>query len=168
MRVSTAERNRWSDYAQGARSRSSSVGHGLAESDAGSPALRGTPSFDRAWEAVDERDEMGLTSEDETDDDVLLDDEDEDDEEQEEATSAMMIAEEGRGIIVKGGDGPIIQLHVKPGMRTFPKNPLVGCSYPTLFYRHHSSPCWVFKYPEPCALVPGEHYTTNCNFATCT
>ncbi|THH02888.1 hypothetical protein EW026_g34 [Hermanssonia centrifuga] len=115
MRVSTAERNRWSDYAQGARSRSSSVGHGLAESDAGSPALRGTPSFDRAWEAVDERDEMGLTSEDETDDDVLLDDEDEDDEEQEEATSAMMIAEEGRGIIVRGGDGPIIQLHVKPG-----------------------------------------------------
>ncbi|KAF7791913.1 hypothetical protein EIP86_002939 [Pleurotus ostreatoroseus] len=110
------DQGRWSDvYAQSVRSRSSSVGNGKVDSvhESSSPALHGAPSFDRGWEIVDERDEMGLTSEDETDDDVLLDDDD--DEELEQPTSAMMVAEEGRGVIVRGGEGPIVQLQVHPG-----------------------------------------------------
>lgn len=111
------DQSRWSDvYAQSIQSRSSSVGNGKVEGvqDGDSPALRGMSSFDHGWEAVDERDEMGLTSEDETDDDALLDEEDIE-EEDDQVTSAMMVAEEGRGIIVRCGDGPIVQLHVHPG-----------------------------------------------------
>jgi hypothetical protein len=106
-------------YSQGLRSRSSSVGNGRGEaiSELGSPALRQAPSFDQGWASVDEKDEIGLTTDEETDDDALID-EDDDQDLEEEATSAMMIAEEGRGIIVRGGDGPIAQLQVKAGMPT--------------------------------------------------
>ena len=117
-RIPYAEENRWSDrYSQSVRSRSSSVG-GRAEvaSELGSPALRQAPSFDQGWASVDERDEMGLTTDDETDDDGLIDEEDMQEETEAEATSAMMVAEEGRGIIVRGGEGPVVQLQVKPGM----------------------------------------------------
>ena len=112
------DQSRWSEaYAQSVRSRSSSVGNGKAENvqgDANSPALHGMSSFDHGWDTVDERDEIGLTSEEETDDEVLLDyDEDEEDEEQ--PSSAVMVAEEGRGIIVRGGELPIVQIHVHPG-----------------------------------------------------
>lgn len=64
---------------------------------------------------MDERDELGMTSEEETDDDILMDDEDEPEDADEEVTSAMMIAEEGRGIIVRGDDMPITQVQVNPG-----------------------------------------------------
>ena len=67
-----------------------------------------------AWQAVDERDEAGLTSGDETDD--LGDDEDGNDPKEEERTSAVIVAEEGRGLIVKGDGIPIVQLRVEPGM----------------------------------------------------
>lgn len=116
-RTPYAEENRWSDrYSQSVRSRSSSIGgRGEVASELGSPALRPAPSFDQGWASVDERDEMGLTTDDETDDDGLVDEEDVPGE-VEEATSAMMVAEEGRGIIVRGGEGPVVQLQVKPGM----------------------------------------------------
>lgn len=115
-RTTYTEDSRWSDrYSQGVRSRSSSVGgRGEAVSELGSPGLRQAPSFDQGWASVDERDEMGLTTDDETDDDGLIDEEDTP-EEIEEATSAMMVAEEGRGIIVRGGEGPVVQLQVRPG-----------------------------------------------------
>ncbi|KAH9835614.1 uncharacterized protein C8Q71DRAFT_762768 [Rhodofomes roseus] len=111
------EGSRWSDlYANSIRSRSSSVGNNRTDppSESGFRALRATPSFDMGWQAVDERDEAGLGSEGETtDDDPLLDEDDE--AEEEEPTSAMVIAEEGRGIIVRGDDTPIVKLLVKPG-----------------------------------------------------
>ncbi|KAI0963494.1 hypothetical protein AcW1_000556 [Taiwanofungus camphoratus] len=110
------DQTRWSDlYPNSVRSRSSSVGHGRNESvqETGARILRTTPSFDMGWQAVDERDEVGLASEEETDDDAFIDDGQVDEEEQ--PTSAMVIAEEGRGIIVRGDDIPIVRLQVKPG-----------------------------------------------------
>ncbi|EKM60991.1 uncharacterized protein PHACADRAFT_247267 [Phanerochaete carnosa HHB-10118-sp] len=117
IRTPYAEESRWSDrYSQGVRSRSSSVGgRGEVASELGSPALRQEPSFDQGWVSVDERDEMGLTTDDETDDDGMIDEEDTPEDMEGEVTSAMMVAEEGRGIIVRGGEGPIVQLQVKLG-----------------------------------------------------
>ncbi|GJE86056.1 RhoGEF and LRR domain-containing protein [Phanerochaete sordida] len=116
-RTPYAEDNRWSDrYSQSVRSRSSSVGgRGEAASELGSPGLRQEPSFDQGWASVDERDEMGLTTDDETDDDGLIDEDDTPEDMEEEVTSAMMVVEEGRGIIVRGGEGPVVQLQVNAG-----------------------------------------------------
>lgn len=114
-RVPASDQQRWS-YAQSIRSRSSSGGAARMEhtQDIDSPALRGTTSFDQSWEPVEEKDEIGLTSEDETDDDAFLcGDIDEDGEE--EITSAMIVAEEGRGVIVRGYNVPIVQLQVHAG-----------------------------------------------------
>lgn len=114
-RVAIPEEQRWS-YTQSTRSRSSSlVGRADSVQDFGSPALRGTTSFDNNWEPVEEKDEIGLTSEDETDDDAFLAEEDIEEDGEEQATSAMMVAEEGRGIIVRGDNVPIVQLQVNPG-----------------------------------------------------
>jgi len=65
------------------------------------------------WQTVDERDEVGLTSDEETDD--LGEEDDEVDDKEEERTSAAVVAEEGRGLIVKGDGVPIVQLRVEPG-----------------------------------------------------
>lgn len=106
---------RWSEYSASIRSRSSSIGLSNTSSlhEAGIPRLRENPSFDMAWQTVDERDEVGLTSGDETDD--FGDDDDGNDGKGEERTSAMVVAEEGRGLIVKGDGIPIVQLKVEPG-----------------------------------------------------
>lgn len=66
-----------------------------------------------AWQTVDERDEVGLSSGDETDD--FGDDEGANESKGEERTSAVVMAEEGRGLIVKGDGIPIVQLQVEPG-----------------------------------------------------
>ncbi|KAI0704872.1 hypothetical protein BC835DRAFT_1315493 [Cytidiella melzeri] len=117
-RVAIPEEQRWS-YTQSSRSRSSSLVNGRIDSglDFGGPALQGTINFDNNWETVEEKDEIGLTSEDETDDDGFLAEEDigDGEEEEEQATSAMMVAEEGRGIIVRGEGLPIAQLQVNSG-----------------------------------------------------
>lgn len=65
------------------------------------------------WQPVDERDEAGLTSGDETDD--LCEEEETADEKPEERTSAVVVAEEGRALIVKGDGLPISQLSVQSG-----------------------------------------------------
>lgn len=65
-----------------------------------------------AWQTVDERDEAGLTSDDETDD---FDDEDGDESRGEERTSAIVVAEEGRGMIVRGDGIPAVHLNAEPG-----------------------------------------------------
>lgn len=106
---------RWSEYSASIRSRSSSIGVSNTNSlhEASMPRLRENPSFDMAWQMVDERDEVGLTSGDETDD--FADDEDGNEGKGEERTSAMVVAEEGRGLIVKGDGIPIVQLKVEPG-----------------------------------------------------
>ncbi|KAG8219966.1 hypothetical protein J3R82DRAFT_971 [Butyriboletus roseoflavus] len=106
---------RWSEYSASIRSRSSSIGLSNTNSlhECGILRLRENPSFDMAWQTVDERDEAGLASGDETDD--FGDDEDADESKGEERTSAIVIAEEGRGLIVKGDGIPIVQLKVEPG-----------------------------------------------------
>ncbi|RPD63002.1 hypothetical protein L226DRAFT_450595 [Lentinus tigrinus ALCF2SS1-7] len=114
------DQTRWSDFYQnGIRSRSSSLANSKTESlhEKGMPPLRGSPSFDMGWQRPDERDEVGLGSGEETDDDPSFDDDGDEEEEEleEEPTSAAIIAEEGRGVIVRGDDTPVVRLHVAPG-----------------------------------------------------
>ncbi|KAG6842500.1 hypothetical protein C0991_000026 [Blastosporella zonata] len=107
------DQTRWSESYSSGRSRSSSIGNTNSVSipDIAPPTLQQKQSYDMGW--VDERDEVGM-SEEETDDDHALDDDD-DDEKEEERTSAIVIAEEGRGLIVRGDNVPIAQLQVPPG-----------------------------------------------------
>ncbi|KAF9229502.1 hypothetical protein BS17DRAFT_688846 [Gyrodon lividus] len=109
------DQTRWSEYSASIRSRSSSIGLSNTNSlhESGAPRLRENPSFDMGWQTVDERDEVGLTSGDETDD--FCDGEDGNDRKDEERTSAIVVAEEGRGLIIKGDGVPIVQLRVEPG-----------------------------------------------------
>ncbi|KAG0709057.1 hypothetical protein DFH29DRAFT_355432 [Suillus ampliporus] len=108
------DQTRWSEYSASIRSRSSSVGLTNTNSmhENSMPRLRENPSFDMGWQTVDERDEVGLTSDEETDD---LGEEDDEVDPKEERTSAAVVAEEGRGLIVKGEGIPIVQLSVEPG-----------------------------------------------------
>lgn len=107
------DQTRWSEYSASIRSRSSSIVLNTTNSmhESSMPRLRQNPSFDMGWQTVDERDEVGLTSDEETDD--LGGEDDEIDDKEEERTSAVVVAEEGRGLIVKGENIP--QLHVGPG-----------------------------------------------------
>ncbi|KAG6850811.1 hypothetical protein H0H93_008114 [Arthromyces matolae] len=107
------DQSRWSE-SYSSRSRSSSVGptNSNNPSEYIAPTLHQKPSYDMGW--VDERDEVAM-SEEETDDDHPLGDDEEDDEKEEERTSAVVVAEEGRGLIVQGGNLPIVQLQVPPG-----------------------------------------------------
>lgn len=109
------DQTRWSEYSASIRSRSSSIGQNNTNSmhENGTPRLRENPSFDMGWQTVDERDEAGLTSDEETDD--LGEEDDEVDDKEEERTSAVVVAEEGRGLIVIGEGIPIAQLRVDPG-----------------------------------------------------
>ncbi|KAG2350574.1 hypothetical protein BDR05DRAFT_954675 [Suillus weaverae] len=109
------DQTRWSEYSASIRSRSSSIGQNNTNSvhENGMPRLRENPSFDMGWQTVDERDEVGLTSDEETDD--LGEEDDEVDNKEEERTSAVVVAEEGRGLIVTGEGIPIVQLRVDPG-----------------------------------------------------
>ncbi|KAF9651906.1 hypothetical protein BDM02DRAFT_3090128 [Thelephora ganbajun] len=104
---------RWSQLQSGPRSRSSSV----ADSRANSLALSSSskPGSDGDWRVLGEREEIGLTSESETDDEACLDSDDEDGNEEEQPTSAMVIAEEGRGVIVRGEGGSVHTIQAPPG-----------------------------------------------------
>ncbi|KAI8995570.1 hypothetical protein BD414DRAFT_479920 [Trametes punicea] len=111
------DQGRWSDfYANSMRSRSSSLANGRAEAsqDKPLPILRATPSFDMGWQRPDERDEAALNSEDDLDDDPSFDDDEEvvdDEDSADEPTSAAIMAEEGRGVIVKGDNTKRLQVH---------------------------------------------------------
>ncbi|KAG1866249.1 hypothetical protein C8R48DRAFT_704442 [Suillus tomentosus] len=111
------DQTRWSEYSASIRSRSSSIGQNNNNTnsmhESGMPRLRENPSFDMGWQTVDERDEVGLTSDEETDD--LGEEDDEIDDKEEERTSAVVVAEEGRGLIVTGEGIPVVQLRVEPG-----------------------------------------------------
>jgi len=81
--------------------------------------LEQKPSYDLSWQALDERDEVDLTSGDELEDtDLEVGDAEEDVEEnrEEERTSAIVIVEEGRGLIVQGDGISTSQLQIQPGM----------------------------------------------------
>ncbi|KZV75588.1 hypothetical protein PENSPDRAFT_624362 [Peniophora sp. CONT] len=118
--------SRWSQsYSQSLRSRSSLVRNNSISgreplntppaAPAMAPNLRTTPSYDLSWQPVDERDEVDLTSEDEDTDLDMDDDDDDDPDREEERTAAIVIAEEGRGLIVRGDGVATVKLRVDPG-----------------------------------------------------
>ncbi|KZT43792.1 hypothetical protein SISSUDRAFT_1039690 [Sistotremastrum suecicum HHB10207 ss-3] len=78
------------------------------------PNLRSRPSYDQEWQAVDERDEIGLTSGDETDDEEKFSIDGHLDADNQ-RTVAAVIADEGRGTIVNGVGIPIQQLEINLG-----------------------------------------------------
>jgi hypothetical protein len=88
---------------------------------AGAVPLRSQPSYDTSWQNVnDDREDYGITSEEEGDygDHQSDMDECENEEQEQEPTSAAILADEGRGMIVRGDGIPITQLNVQYG--TFP------------------------------------------------
>ena len=115
------DQTRWSQsYSASLRSRSSLIRTNTESThENGSPALEQKPSYDLSWQALDERDEVDLTSGDELEDtDLEVGDAEEDVEEnrEEERTSAIVIVEEGRGLIVQGDGISTSQLQIQPGM----------------------------------------------------
>jgi hypothetical protein len=70
--------------------------------------------LDLSWQPVDERDEVELISDPDTED-TDLEVEDVSEEHEEERTSAIVIAEEGRGLIVRGDGLAVADLAVHPG-----------------------------------------------------
>ena len=88
----------------------SSSGH-----DNSSPSIQ-QKTGDLSWQPVDERDEVELVSDADTEDtDFQVDDDLPEEETEEERTSAIVIAEEGRGLIVRGDGVAISDLVVLPG-----------------------------------------------------
>lgn len=80
-----------------------------------SPQLNSKKSYDVSWQPVDERDEVDLTSGDETDETDLDQDDLDDEDQDEEPTQAVVLVEEGRGLIVHGEGVPTVQLQVQNG-----------------------------------------------------
>lgn len=82
------------------------------------PLLSSKKSYDVSWQppSVDERDEVDLTSGDETDETDLDQDDLDDEDREEEPTQAVVLAEDGRGLIVHGEGVPAAQLQVQNGM----------------------------------------------------
>jgi len=114
------------------------------------------------WQTVDERDEVGLLSEEETDDEPgLPDDLDDEDEEEkeEERTAAILVAEEGRGLIVRGDGIPILQLQVEPGTDQLSKSKITSLT--RFWTRDYASPGGFIKYPERDAIFPGKYPASN-------
>ena len=119
--------SRWSEsYSNSIRSRSSSLGNGIASNGAHEIPpplpiplpLNPKSSYDVSWQTTVEKDDIGM-SEEETDDEHGLGDTVNDadlDGKDEERTSAAVVAEEGRGLIVQGDSVPAIQLQVQPGV----------------------------------------------------
>ncbi|TFK57379.1 hypothetical protein OE88DRAFT_1651074 [Heliocybe sulcata] len=110
----------WS-AAGGSRSRSSSIGNGGMNSlsEQGRIRSQGEPSYDASWYPVDERDEFGLTSDEETDDDTGVDADadllDDVESREDEPTAAVVVLEQGRGLIVQGEGKAVSTLHVEAG-----------------------------------------------------
>jgi len=71
--------------------------------------------YDLSWQSVDERDEVELTSDASTEDTDLDVDDIPEREQEEERTSAIVVAEEGRGLIVRGDSVAVADLVVNPG-----------------------------------------------------
>lgn len=109
-----------------------------------SPPLNSKKSYDVSWQppSVDERDEVDLTSGDETDETDLDQDDLDDEDQEEEPTQAVVLAEEGRGLIVHGEGVPTVQLQVQNGMSLCPYVIAVA-SQPLIQSINHLSPAGV-------------------------
>lgn len=78
--------------------------------------LRSQPSYDTSWQREQEDREEFITSEEEFDFNDHHDiDEEDDAEKQEDRTAAIVVAEEGRGLIVRGDGAPLSSLTIQPG-----------------------------------------------------
>ncbi|KAI0257518.1 hypothetical protein BJV78DRAFT_1293142 [Lactifluus subvellereus] len=101
------DQSRWShSYSASIRSRSSLVrSNSSSGNENGSFSIQQKP-LDLSWQPVDERDEVELISDADTEDTDLEVDDMPEGEREEERTSAIVIAEEGRGLIVRGDGVP--------------------------------------------------------------
>jgi hypothetical protein len=111
------DQSRWSQsYSGSIRSRSSLIRSNSSSGHDNSPSSVQQKPPDLSWQPVDERDEVELMSDGDTEDtDLDVDDDLPEDEHEEERTSAIVIAEEGRGLIVRGDGIAVADLVVLPG-----------------------------------------------------
>ncbi|KAI9460839.1 hypothetical protein BJY52DRAFT_1117480 [Lactarius psammicola] len=107
---------RWSQsYSGSIRSRSSLVRSNSSSGHENSISSLQQKPCDLSWQPVDERDEVELISDVDTEDTDLEADDLPEVEREEERTSAIVIAEEGRGLIVRGDGVAVTDLVVQPG-----------------------------------------------------
>ena len=111
------DQSRWSQsYSGSIRSRSSLVrSNSSSGNDNGNSGVQQKP-LDLSWQPVDERDEVELISDPDTEDTDLEVEDLPEEEQEEERTSAIVIAEEGRGLIVRGDGLAVADLVVQSGM----------------------------------------------------
>lgn len=107
---------RWSQsYSGSIRSRSSLVRSNSSSGHENSTSSLQQKPCDLSWQPVDERDEVELTSDVDTEDTDLEVEDLPEVEREEERTSAIVIAEEGRGLIVRGDGMAVADLVVQSG-----------------------------------------------------
>jgi hypothetical protein len=111
------DQTRWSQsYSGSIRSRSSLVRSNSSSGHDNSISSVQQKPLDLSWQPVDERDEVELLSDPDTEDTDLEVEDLPEEEQEEERTSAIVIAEEGRGLIVRGDGLAVANLVVQPGM----------------------------------------------------
>lgn len=79
------------------------------------PQLRSQPSYDTSWQRETENDDFGTSEEDYDYEHPDYDEEEDIPEDEQEPSSAIIIAEEGRGLIVRGEGMSVHSLNVQPG-----------------------------------------------------
>lgn len=138
------DQSRWShSYSGSIRSRSSLVRSNSSSGHDNSSSSIQPKTGDLSWQPVDERDEVELVSDADTEDtDSQVDDLPEE-EPEEERTSAIVIAEEGRGLIVRGDGVAISDLVVLPGASHVRPTPSLILTL--LFYRNDPLAYRLFK-----------------------
>ena len=110
------DQTRWSQsYSGSIRSRSSLIRSNSSSGHENSTSSLQQKSCDLSWQPVDERDEVELISDVDTEDTDLEVDDLPEVEREEERTSAIVIAEEGRGLIVRGDGMAVTDLVVQSG-----------------------------------------------------
>ncbi|KAI0004297.1 hypothetical protein BJV74DRAFT_439824 [Russula compacta] len=110
------DQSRWShSYSASIRSRSSLVRSNSSSGHDNSTSSIQQKACDLSWQPVDERDEVELISDVDTEDTDLEVDDLPEEEQDEERTSAIVIVEEGRGLIVRGDGVAVADLVVQPG-----------------------------------------------------
>ena len=118
------DQTRWSQsYSGSIRSRSSLVRSNSSSGHENSTSSLQQKPCDLSWQPVDERDEVELISDVDTEDTDLEVDDLPEVECEEERTSAIVIAEEGRGLIVRGDGVAVADLVVQPGAVACPSLP---------------------------------------------
>lgn len=110
------DQTRWSQsYSGSIRSRSSLVRSNSSSGHENSSSSLQQKTLDLSWQPVDERDEVELISDVDTEDTDLEVEDLPEVEREEERTSAIVIAEEGRGLIVRGDGMAVADLVVQSG-----------------------------------------------------